>query len=96
MIIFKVIISKKVIITLTSYISLQQAFQNTNCSLLPSTVTSSTTADQCSHIGIKRAVIGSHRCYNKTGEDYRGTLSIGSTGESCVTWPESMVSEVSF
>lgn len=72
---------------------LQQAFQNTNCSLLPSTVTSSTTADQCSHIGIKRAVIGSHRCYNKTGEDYRGTLSIGSTGESCVTWPESMVSE---
>jgi len=67
---------------------LNEAFQ-TDCTALPATFSPRT--DKCTKIHANRAVIGRHKCYNGTGEGYRGTLSITSSGESCSDWPNDML-----
>jgi len=67
---------------------LNEAFQ-TDCTNLPPTYSSR--SDKCTKIHENRAVVGRHKCYNETGEGYKGTLSITSSGETCSIWPNDML-----
>nr|CAB3265672.1 tyrosine-protein kinase transmembrane receptor ROR1 [Phallusia mammillata] len=60
-----------------------------DCSKLPPTTTA--LDGECTDIGLPSVVDPAHRCYNKTGEDYRGVLSVTATGQTCMTWPKSML-----
>ncbi|CAK8676240.1 inactive tyrosine-protein kinase transmembrane receptor ROR1-like [Clavelina lepadiformis] len=59
-----------------------------DCELLPPTTSA---VPQCTSIGLPSVVNRHHKCYNDSGESYRGTLSVASSGETCQPWPSAML-----